>query len=132
MKGAIERLGEVIGYPERVPEGAVSYVFRVDDDPVRVRLSGARIILEWRFPEGVPVERLAGFATGRILREEATLAWEPSVERALLWQPIPQDADGGELERSVGAFLNSRDWWKERVREFSAPKPKMADLVFRP
>lgn len=132
MKNAIERLAEAVGYPERVPEGAVSFVFRVDDRPIRSRLSGGRLILQWDFPEGLPIEELAGFAAGRILREEAVLAWDPAMERVILWQDVSTGADAAGLVRAFQSFLNSRDWWGARVEEFSAPKAKLADLVINP
>ena len=132
MKNAIERLAAAVGYPEAVPEAAVSFVFRVDDRPIRARMSGARMILQWDFPAGASVETLAGFAAGRILREEAVLAWDPAMERLILWQSVAKGADERSLVGAFQAFLNSCDWWAERVRELSAPKAKLADLVINP
>lgn len=129
---AIVRLAEAVGYPERVPEDAVSFVFSVDDRPIRSRISGGRLVLQWDFPEDVPVEVLAGFAAGRILREEAVLAWDPAMERAILWQGVSSGATAVELARAFQAFLNSRDWWEERTRELLAPKAKLADLIINP
>ena len=132
MKNAIERLAEAIGYPDRVPEAAKSFVFKVDDRLVRARLSGGRLILQWDFPEELQLEPLAGFAAGRILREEAVLAWDPATERAILWQGAASDADANGLVKAFQSFLNSRDWWEARVEELSAPKVKLADLVITP
>ena len=132
MKNAIERLAAAVGYPEPVPDGAVSFVFRVDDRPIRARMSGARLILQWDFPEGASVETLAGFAAGRILREEAVLAWDSSMERLILWQSAAKGADERTLAGAFQSFLNACDWWAERVRELSAPKAKLADFVIMP
>lgn len=131
-KNAIERLALAIGYPEQVPEASVSFVFRVDDRPIRARMSGARMIMQWDFPEGTSVETLAGFAAGRILREEAVLAWDPTTERLILWQSAAKGADERTLVRALQSFLNSCDWWAERVKELSAPKAKLADLIINP
>lgn len=132
MQGAIERLAAAIGYPQKVPEGAVSFEFLVDDDPVTARTQGGALQFRWMMPEGLPLERLAVFAAGRVLREEAVLAWDPATERAMLWQGAAKGADDRALVRTFQAFLNSRDWWAERVREIKAPKAKLADLVIRP
>ena len=132
MKGPIERLAEAIGYPERVPEGAVSFVFRVDDTPIKARTAGGRMILQWDFPEDAPVGTLGAFAAGRILREEAVLAWDPAMERAILWQGVAKGADDRTLVKAFQDFLNSRDWWEARVKELNAPKAKLADLVINP
>lgn len=131
-KNAIERLATAIGYPERVPEEAVSFVFRVDDRPIRARMSGARMILQWDFPEGASVEALAAYAAGRILREEAVIAWDPATERLILWQSAAKGADERTLAWAFQSFLNSCDWWAERVGELSAPKAKLADLIINP
>ena len=128
----IERLAEAVGYPERVPEGAMSFAFKVDDDPVRTRVVDGRLVMEWRFPTEASVERLATYATGRILREAATVAWDPAAECALLWQPAAKGADAVGLKKAFSDFLNSRDWWKERVKELSVPKASLTDMIITP
>ena len=132
MQGAIERLAQAIGYPERVPEGAVAFEFLVDDVPVSARMQGGALQFRWAMPDGLPLERLAVFAAGRVLREEAVLAWDPATEHAMLWQGAAKGADDRALVRTFQSFLNSRDWWAERVRELTAPKAKLADLVIHP
>ena len=132
MKGLIERLAEAVGYPERVPEGAMSFTFKVDDEPVRTRVLDGRLVMEWRFPAEAPAERLATHATGRILREEATVAWDPAAERAVLWQSAAKGADAAGLKKSFSDFLNSRDWWQDRVKELSAPKASLTDMIITP
>ena len=132
MQNAIERLAQAIGYPETIPEGAVSFEFRVDDVPIVARMQGGALQLRWAFPPDLELGKLVGFAAGRLLREEAVLAWDPASERAILWQGAPKGADDRALVRTFQAFLNSRDWWDERVRELTAPKTKLADLVIRP
>ena len=132
MKGLVERFGELIGYPERVPEGAMSFVFRVDDDPVEVRQKDGTLVFKWTFPENAPVERIAEFAVGRFLRDRAVLAWDAFRERAILWQRTRK----GEGERAQAEafrwFLGSCDWWKRCVAELVQPKARLAEMVIRP
>ena len=132
MKGLVERVGELIGYPERVPEGALSFGFVVDGETVEARQSGGALLLVWRFPEKAPVQRLAELAPGRILREEAVLAWDAPSKRAILWQVSAKGADDRSLVATFQEFLDSRDWWMNAVEELTAPKPTLADLVIRP
>ena len=128
----MERVGELIGYPERVPEGALSFGFVVDGETVEARQSGGALLLIWRFPDKAPVQRLAELAPGRILREEAVLAWDAPSRRAILWQVSAKGADDRSLVATFQEFLDSRDWWMNAVEELTAPKPTLADLIIRP
>ena len=62
MSTAVERLAAAIGYPERVPDGATSYTFRVDDDDLSAYVDGGRLVpTQWdtssaRFPATIHVE----------------------------------------------------------------------------
>ena len=122
----------LIGYPERVPEGAVSFVFRVDDDPVEVKARSGTLQFRWMFPEGAPVERIAEYATGRFLRDPAVVSWDPFRERAVLWQRTPKGAGDGALVEAFRVFLGSCDWWKRCVKELMQPKATLAELVIYP
>ena len=132
MVNLVQRLSELIGYPERVPEGAVSFAFRVDDDPVETRMTGGALLMRWTFPGNAPVERLAEFAAGRFLRETAVLAWDPVRERPFLWRLAAKGAGDRELVQTFREFLASRDWWKGCVAELTKPKATLRDLVIRP
>ena len=132
MVNLVQRLSELIGYPERVPEGALSFGFVVDGETVEARQSGGALLLVWRFPEKAPVQRLAELAPGRILREEAVLAWDAQSKRAILWQVSAKGADDRSLVATFQEFLDSRDWWMNAVEELTAPKPTLADLIIRP
>lgn len=132
MKGLVERFGELIGYPERVPAGAVSFVFRVDDDPVEVRMKAGTLLFKWMFPENAPVERIAEFAAGRILRDRAVVAWDAFRERAILWQRTRKgDGERAQVE-AFRVFLGACDWWKRCVAELVQPKATLAEIVIRP
>ena len=132
MKGLVERFGELIGYPERVPEGAVSFVFRVDDDPVEVRQKDGALVFKWTFPENALIERIAEFAAGRILRDRAVVAWDPFRERAILWQRTRKGDGERALVEAFRVFLGACDWWKLCVAELVQPKATLAEIVIRP
>ena len=128
----VQRLGELIGYPERVAAGAVSFAFLVDGEEIEARQNGGALLLVWCFPENAPVQRLAELAPGRILREEAVLSWDAPSRRAILWQVSAKGADDRSLVATFQEFLDSRDWWMNAVEELTAPKPTLADLIIRP
>ena len=141
MKTAVERLAEAIGYPEAVPGGAMSFAFTVDGAEVAARESGGRLLLErllWQATDGddetaarLPAS-LARYAAGRVLREEATLAWDPNREAAILWQDIPASAPDERLRRLFEVFAASCDWWAERVKEVETPEPVFPEMVIMP
>ena len=128
----VERLGAAIRYPEKVPEGAVSFTFLVDGDPIEARTKAGALLFKWTFPENAPVERLAEYAAGRFLRDEAVRTWDPVRERAVLWQRTAKGAGDRELVRTFREFIGSRGWWKACVAELTRPKATLRDLVIRP
>ena len=141
MKTAVERLAEAIGYPEAVPGGAMAFAFTVDGVEIAARESGGRLLLErllWRATDGddeaaarLPA-MLARYAAGRVLREEATLAWDPTREAAILWQDVPASAPAERLRRFFEVFAASCDWWAERVKEALTPEPVFPEMVIMP
>lgn len=59
----IERLGEAIGYPDRIPSGAVEFVFRVDGMEIVAESTKDRIILKHTLTEDESMfARLAEYA----------------------------------------------------------------------
>ena len=130
----IQRFLEAIGYPERVSEGVASFDLLVDDGEVRVRAEGGRFFLSRALPcETGDLPRLASFAPGRMLREEAVLAADPGSDGSVfLWQDAPADADAVALQRLFESFCDSCDWWLDRVREFSEPTPDIPPMMIRP
>jgi len=141
MRTSINRLAEVMGYPDAVPDGALSYVFSVDGGDVLARESVGRIVLSrvlWRaadavdaFDERLPVD-LAGYAAGRILREEAVLAWDPQEEAIFLWQDAPISLSDERLRRLFEVFMTSCDWWLDRVKGASAGVPRFPEMMILP
>ena len=133
MKNALERLCEVIAYPEPVPDGATRFQLRVDGGDVTARMIGRRLVLSRVIDrEENDLSQLAIFATGRILKEEAVLAWDERASVCILWQDVLDNAEGEELTRFFEAFMDSCDWWLARVEELNVPPPKFPDIVIRP
>ena len=139
-KSALVRLAEAIGYPERVSEGAKSFTFTVDErDIVATEAKGVlrlrSILMEPTAGEADDAKllRLAEFAAGRVLREDAVLAWEPELEALILWQEISAKAEAEDLREFLEVFATSLDWWSDRVAEEAAvPTPAMPEFVIRP
>ena len=134
VNSAIQRLAQAIGYPDEVPEGAASVTFRVDGREMTAVESGGRLVLRVVLqaePADDLVERLAGYAVGRMLKEEATLAWDPELDALILWQAVPAQAADGVLRRFFEVFATSADWWHARVRE-DGEVSSIPEMVIRP
>ena len=132
---AIERLAEAIGYPDKIPEGAVVATLRVDDAEVSAAVAGDRLVLSQRLTgDAGNLPALAGFAAGRMLREEAVLAYGDGA--AFLWQDAPANAGEQALVRLFESFMDSCDWWRERVAERrdegAAAGVPLAEMMIRP
>ena len=121
-KTAIEKLIDAIGYPERAPEGALSFMLRVDGAEISCEESGGRIMLSMRLDaDEAHLPTLAGYAAGRMLKENAILSWGDG--GAFLWQDASADVSAQELLRLFETFANSCDWWRERVSRESGEEP---------
>ena len=130
---AITRLAQAIGYPNRVDDGANPAVLLVDGHEVSVREDALRLVLSAKL--GFPEERLAqaaGYAAGRMLREEATLAWDPALKSAVLFQAVDSQASPGRLREAFGRFADSCDWWRDRAEEAGTSGPAFPEAVIRP
>jgi len=110
----IERLAKAIGYPDGIPDGVVSFTFRVDGAEIAADEKGGRIVLSSALSgDGSELPTLAAWAAGRMLREDATLAYGGGA--AFLWQDAPADADSRALLRLFESFADSCDWWRARI-----------------
>jgi hypothetical protein len=130
---SIARLAIAVGYPETVADGVGVYTFRVDGEEIVVQTLASRLVLK-RYLD-VPHDSLnvfASYAAGRMLREEAVLAWDERAERAFLWREIPEKADAAEMKAAFEEFADSCDWWAQRVAEIDAPKSVFPDIMIRP
>ena len=141
VKTAIARLADAIGYPEKVPDDSVVFTLRVDGAEILAEETGGRIVLEFALSEDASVlQSLAGYAAGRMLREEAALAFGSihapghSGPQAFLWQDEDASADARSLLRLFETFMDSCDWWRERVnalrRSEAVPPPEA--MMIRP
>ena len=129
------RLARAIGYPDAVAADAARAALLVDGAEVVASEEGGRAILQATVASGPSDETLlslAGFAAGRILREEAVLAYEPKSDAALLWQAAPPSADALALRAFFRSFTASWDWWRARVAELENPKPSFPEVMIRP
>ena len=112
----MERFLAAIGYPERMSSGSAHFTLRVDGMEVVADERDGRIVLSYALTGDdsmLPV--LAGYAAGRMLHEDAVLAYEASDHQAFIWQDAPSDAGARELVRFFETFMDSCDWWRERV-----------------
>ena len=75
-RNAADRLLMAIGYPERIPNTDEPFTLRVDGREVFVEVSAGRIVLSIVLTaDESMIPTLAAYAAGRMLREEATLAF---------------------------------------------------------
>ena len=131
-RNAADRLLAAIGYPERIPNTDELFTLRVDGREVLVEMSAGRIVLSVALTEDESmIPALAAYAAGRILREEATLAFGNG--NVFLWQDAPADADDRTLLRLFESFINSCDWWCARVEERGKGEAvEISEAVIRP
>ena len=139
MMTSIEVLAKAIGYPDELEEGASKAVLAVDDRDIgvsviddRFRLT-ATVFLAPRDGSGdETIVRLAGYAAGRILKEEAVIAWDPDAESLILWQEFPADASEADLRRFFEVFMASLEWWLDRAEDRTEPAAPMPEYVIMP
>lgn len=94
-------------------------VFRADAHAILAREAGGRLVLESVLTgDESSASALAVYASGRMLREGAALAWGP--DGAFLWADAPADAGDAALAACFESFAASCDWWRERVDELKS------------
>ena len=126
---AIERLAKAIGYPDRIPEGAIAAVLRVDGAEIRAEETSGRVMLAMTLTENADLlPSLSAYAAGRILVEDAALAADPKTGEAFLWQDASATAGMHELLRLFETFMNSCDWWRDRVEALGGEE-KATDIM---
>jgi hypothetical protein len=74
----------------------------------------------------------ASYAAGRLLREEAVLAWDDKAQKAVLWREIQQNANSSAMRDAFEEFADSCEWWMQRVLDVHAPKSVFPDMMIRP
>ena len=133
MKNILERFCEAIAYPDSVPDGATAVTLRVDGSDVLLRILGKRLVISRvidRDENDLP--QLTAYAVGRILKEEAVLAWDERLSACVLWQELSEDANSEQLTKFFEDFMHSCDWWVDRAEELNAPPTVFPDIVIRP
>ena len=138
------------GIPDPETDSALLLSFLTGLEPLRLRLDtdtelppgilrnydalvGRRLVLSRVIDrEDNDLSQLAIFAAGRILKEEAVLAWDERASVCILWQDVSDNADGAELTHFFEAFMDSCDWWLARAVELNAPPVHFPDIVIRP
>jgi hypothetical protein len=134
-KTAIEIFAAAIGYPESVPDGADAFVFRVDGGEVLASVSNGRLVLSHKLTDDQDLlPDLASFAAGRMLREDAVLAFGElgGSQCAFLWQDAPAAGDSRIFTRLFETFMDSCDWWKARVEGARGETAEIPSMMIRP
>ena len=133
----VTRLGlflKAVGYPDRAPSGSPAFTLRVDGMEVIAEEREGRIVLSYSVSDDDSLlPALARYSAGRMLREDAALTWDNG---AFLWQEVPSDASQPEMARVFERFMDSCDWWRERVDALHGGKvpadAAMESMVRRP
>ena len=132
--GAIRRLAESIGYPEKVAAGLHTFVFRVDGMEITAEEADGRVVLSIVLTDDESkLPTLASYAAGRMLREDAVLSW--GEKGAFIWQDVPSDASSRDMLMSFETFMNSCDWWRARLdvrQDGGSPAPVPEAMMIRP
>ena len=120
MSGSLDRLLAAIGYPEGEASpvrGVLS--LKVDGQTVKAMEDAGRLLLVYSLgaPEAEVCRRLAGYTAGRLLKEDATLAWDPTAGELILWQGVTASSSADILRRFFEVFSASCDWWRSRLQE---------------
>ena len=103
-----------------------------------VEESAGRIVLSAAVTDDESmVPALAAYAAGRMLHEDATLAYGRTSKlpssTIFLWQDAPADADDRTLVRLFESFADSCDWWRARVDERGkGGAVEISEAVIRP
>jgi len=131
--------GRAMAYPEEVPAEATEFAFVVDGRNVRVREIGGRRIASSVLAGTDKVRTvvyLAGLAVGRMMKDEATLAWDEEEHALVLWQELSDGrgkmtADGGMVGK-LEEFLDVLDWWMARVEGAEPAMMAPSEFIIRP
>ena len=125
MPSSIDKLLSAIGYPDEPRAEGAARVILVDDAEIRLEEhSDGRLLFVRRLHhfdeehfdrDSAILSRLAGYAAGRLLKEEAVLAWDEADASLILWQECGTGSDAASLRRAINLFLASCDWWCERL-----------------
>lgn len=129
----IKNLAFVLNYPEEIPEDAHDCVFWVDGLQIHAMEQSRGILLRFFLPcSEEQLSDLATFAAGRILREEAVLAWDYQGSRLFLWRELSGLTDEHVIRQDFEDFVDSCEWWYARCSEKEVPQSVLPDILIRP
>jgi len=132
---AVDRLVAAIGYPsdEISSENGVLQLL-VDGGKMEVRESEGRMVFSRALGsfDDAGLQRLAGYAAGRMLKEDAILSWDPAAGGVMLWQDVPSGASDSQLRRVFEVFCASCDWWLARAGEEHVSSDRVPEMMIRP
>jgi hypothetical protein len=127
------KLASAINYPEKVPQGLSVYAFRVDGWEIIAEKIGNRLVLKHYLDiDYDDLPQFASYVAGRLLREEASLAWDENAQKALLWREIISSANLAEMKDAFEEFADSCEWWMQRTLDIHTPKSAFPDVLIRP
>lgn len=136
MLNVVSRLIEAIGYPkDEILPGAGAITLKVDSYQLTAYESAGRLVLVYEIkkePEEGDLRKYSQFAAGRILREDATVAYDPNKDAIILWQAVDAQSGSAILRSFFEDFTHAVDWWRERAQEAEMKAPEFPDMVFRP
>ncbi len=134
LTSKIKQLANALNYPEGgVPGDVSAFSFFVDGLEIQALEQSNGVIL--RFDLECSEELLPSFAqyaAGRLLREDAVLAWDSHRSRLFLWQALSAAADDGMLLQGFEQFADSCEWWVARCAEKEVPQSVLPDILIRP
>ncbi len=131
--GLLNRFANILGYPEEVPSVATAFVFRVDDLLLQASILGGLVVLRCVLGASeASLVTFAEFASGRFLREDATLAWDAVEGTLYVWCEFDVDGDKDVLKDRFAAFADACEWWLARVSEVDTPVSAFPDILIRP
>ena len=129
----ISKLAVAIGYPEDVADNSSVYAFRVDGWEIIAEKLAGRLILKCHLDIGYDdLPKFASYVAGRLLREEAVLAWDDKAQNAVLWREIPENANSAAMKEAFEEFADSCEWWMQRLSDIRAPENVFPDILIRP
>ncbi len=134
-RSCVERLLRAIGYPDRAPEAALSFTLLVDGVEIAASEEGGMLRLSCRLTDDAAhLPRLAEYAAGRMLREDAALAYDPKSESAFLWLEVDGGSGDAALRRAFEDFADSCEWWRDRLDPHGGADdaPAFPEMMIRP
>ena len=132
---SFDRLVAAIGYPsDEVSSENGALQLLVDGEKIEVREGEGRMVFSRNFGtfDDTGLQRLAGYAAGRMLKEDAILSWDPGTDGVMLWQEVPLAASDGQLRRVFDVFCASCDWWTARANEGRSSGERVPEMMIRP